>query len=148
MNPSASGWIPKFLTLVNKQQITSLVPNEFHFYNELKNVGFIYGISIETLLNKPLSNLSFTTDEYTKINLFQSLLFIFFTNKPNAEINDAITSIIAFYKELDKGKTSFFYKFSVSKSPSDNLEHILSSRLQETNSLFNKNFVFGVMHIF
>ena len=35
-------------------------------------------------------------------------------------------------------KTSF-YKISISKSPSDNLEHILSSRLQETNSLFNKN---------
>ncbi|MFT4802069.1 MAG: hypothetical protein ACI93N_001844 [Flavobacteriaceae bacterium] len=139
MNPSASGWIPKYLTIVDKQHITENINDIFFYYKKLKTTGFLYGTSTEALTNKPLSKLNITRDEYTKINLFQSLLFIFFTNKPNAEINDAITSIIAFYKELDKGKTSFFYKFSVSKSPSDNLEHILSSRLQETNSLFNKN---------
>ena len=64
---------------------------------------------------------------------------MFFTNKPNADINDTISSIIAFYKVLDKGKTNFFYKFSIAKPPSDNLEHILSSRLQKTNSLFHEN---------
>ena len=139
MNPSASGWIPKYLTIVDKQQITEDINDIFFYYKKLKTTGFLYGTSTEALTNKPLSKLNITRDEYTKINLFRSLLFIFFINKPSAEINDAITSIIAFYKELDKGKTSFFYKFSVSKSPSDNLEHILSSRLQETNSLFNKN---------
>lgn len=139
MNPSASGWIPKYLTIVDKQHITENINDIFFYYKKLKNTGFLYGTSTEALTNKPLSKLNITRDEYTKINLFRSLLFIFFINKPTAEINDAITSIIAFYNELDKGKTSFFYKFSVSKSPSDNLEHILSARLQETNSLFNKN---------
>jgi hypothetical protein len=139
MNPSAPGWIPKYLSIVDKQYIKENINDIFYYYKKLKTTGFLYGTSTETLTSKPLSKLNITRDEYTKINLFQSLLFIFFTNKPNADINDAITSIIAFYKVLDKGKTSFFYKFSISKSPSDNLEHILSSRLQETNSLFNKN---------
>lgn len=139
MNPSASGWIPKFLTIVDKQHIKENINDIFYYYKKLKTTGFLYGTSTEALTSKPLSKLNITRDEYTKINLFQSLLFIFFTNKPNADINDAITSIIAFYKVLDKGKTNFFYKFSISKSPSDNLEHILSSRLQKTNSLFNEN---------
>ena len=139
MNPSASGWIPKFLTIVDKQQILKNINSVSLYYNELKTTGFLYGTSTKALINKPLSKLNITKDEYTKINLFQSLLFTFFINNPNANTNDAIVNIIAFYKELDKGKTSFLYKFSASKKPSDNLEHILAARLQETNSLFNKN---------
>ena len=135
MNPSATGWIPKFLTLVEKQQITAVTTNEFFFYNELKNVGFIYGISIETLLNRPLSKLTFTTDEYTKINLFHTLLFTFFIKNPQANINEAIEHIISFYKTTDKGKTSFFKKLSLSNSSTDNLEGIISARLQESNTI-------------
>lgn len=139
MNPSATGWIPKFLTIVDKQHITENINSISIYYNHLKTTGFLYGTSTEALINKPLSKLNITKDEYTKINLFQSLLFTFFINNPTANINEAIASIIAFYKELDKGKTRFLYKFSVTKKPSDNLEQILAARLQETNSLFNKN---------
>ncbi len=135
MNPSASGWIPKLLTLVEKQQITEVATNEFQYYNELRNVGFIYGISIETLLNKPLSKLTFTTDEYTKINLFHTLLFIFFIKHPEAKTNTAIEHIIDFYKAIDKGKSSFIKKLSLSNSPTDNLERIISARLQESNTI-------------
>ena len=135
MNPSASGWIPKFLTLVEKQQITGFALNEFHFYKELKNVGFIYGISIETLPNKPLSKLTFTTDEYTKINLFHTLLFTFFIKHPKAEIKDALESIINYYKSIDKGRTSIFKKLTLSNSTTDNLERIISARLQESNTI-------------
>jgi len=135
MNPSASGWIPKFLTLVNKQHIKGLIQNEFHFYNELKNVGFIYGISMETLLNKPLSKLSFTTDEYTKINLFHTLLFTFFIKHPETDTNEAIEQIINFYSSIDKGKTSFLKKLSLSNSPTYSLERIISARLQESHTI-------------
>ncbi len=139
MNPSASGWIPKFLTIVDKKQITENINNLSLYYNLLKTTGFLYGTSTEVLSIKPLSKLNITRDEYTKINLFQSLLFTFFINNPNADSNEAIANIIAFYKELDKGKTSFLYKFSISKNPTDNLEHILAARLQETNSIFTKS---------
>ena len=135
MNPSASGWIPKFLTLVEKQQIIAVASNEFLFYNELKNVGFIYGISIDILLNKPISRLTFTTDEYTKINLFHTLLFIFFIKHPEAKTNEAIDHIINFYKAIDKGKSSFIKKLSLSNSSTDNLERIISARLHESNTI-------------
>jgi len=135
MNPSASGWIPKILTLVEKQQITDFALHEIHFYNELKNVGFIYGISIESLPNKPLSKLTFTTDEYTKINLFHTLLFTFFIKHPKAQIKEALEAIINFYKSIDKGRTSILNKLTLSNSSTDNLEHIISSRLQESNTI-------------
>ncbi|MBE9489741.1 MAG: hypothetical protein IMY67_05560, partial [Bacteroidetes bacterium] len=139
MNPSASGWIPKFLTLVKKQHITGLVQDEIHFYKELKNVGFIYGISINTLPNKPLSKLSFTTAEYTKINLFHTLLFTFFIKYPKAQFEEAIDYIINFYKTIDKGKTGFFHKLSLTSSSSDNLERIISARIQESNTISKNN---------
>ncbi len=139
MNPSASGWIPKFLTLVDKQQITKENNDEILFYNHLKKTGFIYGTSIKALSNNPLSNLKITTDEYTKINLFQALVVTFFIKNPKAELDEAIDTIINFYKTLKKGKTSFLFNLTLSHSSSNNLEHILTARLQETNSILKKN---------
>ncbi|MBE9491236.1 MAG: hypothetical protein IMY67_13135, partial [Bacteroidetes bacterium] len=43
--------------------------------------------------------------------------------------------IINFYKTIDKGKTGFFYKLSLSNSSTDNLERIISARIQETNTI-------------
>jgi len=139
MNPSASGWIPKFFTLVDKQQVIDSFSDEIQFYNELKLTGFLFGVSVNTLSKQPLSKLKITIDEFTKINLFQSLLFIYFKKHPTSEIQEAIQSITNFYKILGKGKTSFLYKFLISQSPSDILEHILSARLQESNPVLKKN---------
>jgi len=139
MNPSASGWIPKFFTLVDKQQLIDTFSDEVQFYYELKLTGFLFGVSVKTLSKQPLSKLKITTAEYTKINLFYSLLFIYFDSFPSSTSDEAIKSIISFYTILEKGKTSFLYKFSISQSPSDVLEHILSARLQESNSVLKKN---------
>ena len=138
MNPSASGWIPKFLTLIEKQHLIEHINDEILFYNELKTTGFLYGTSIETIYDKPLSKLTITTDEYTKINLFHTLLFTFFINNPKDQFEDAIDSILNFYKIIEKGKTGFLSKLSFSRSSTDNLEHIFAARLQETNSILKK----------
>ena len=138
MNPSASGWIPKFLTLIEKQQFIEKINDEILFYNQLKTTGFLYGTSIEAVHDKPLSKLSITTDEYTKINLFHTLLFTFFINKPKATFEEAAECILNFYKIFEKGKTGFIYKLTLTRSTTDNLEHILSARLQETNNILKK----------
>lgn len=138
MNPSASGWIPKFLTQYKKQHLFDDYDDENHFFKQLKSTGFLYGVSIKALPKVPLSNLKITTDEYTKINLFHTLLFTFFNKNPNKSFDEAIDSIIHFYKYLEKGKISFLYKLSLSQSASSNLEHILSRRLQDTNNILKK----------
>ena len=140
MNPSAKGWIPKILTTLDKQQIITNSESLMLFYNQLKSTGFLYGNSSEILISSTPSNLNLTKNESTKINLFQSLLFIFFEKNPDENINTAIDHIILFYKKLDKSKLGFLYKFSTSEKATENLEQILGERIQETNSFFNKKY--------
>jgi hypothetical protein len=53
---------------------------------------------------------------------------------------------LLFYNQIEKGKSGFFHKFSLSQSPSNHLEHILSARLQEANTLLKKNTVSLLTH--
>ena len=137
MNPSAKGWIPKFFTIADKQQHIASSCSSLVFYKKLKSTGFLYGNSSEAITDKPLSHLNLTSSEFTKVNLFQSLLFTFFKKNPNKNINTAIDHIISFYKKTNHNKASFLDKFSIAKKPTDNLEQILADRISGT-SFFNK----------
>lgn len=139
MNPSASDWILKFFNLFERKKLVDRFKNEGEFYEALKSSGFIYGISVSYLPKKNRYSLKLTTEELTKVNLFHALIFYFFQQNPDATDKEAIHNILAFYKELEKGKTGFFQKFSLSHRPSHNLENILSARLQEANTLMKKS---------
>ncbi len=139
MNPSASDWILKFLNLFEKEELIGAFKNEHEFYEALKHTGFIYGVSVSALPKKSLGKLKLTKEELSKINLFHALLFQFFETNKNGTYEEAIHNILLFYKQLEKGKTGFFNKFSLSNSPSNTLEHIMSARLQSASSLLKKN---------
>lgn len=139
MNPSAPDWILKFLNLFDRKELVGRFTNEEEFYKALKAAGFIYGLSSSFLPTQNLHSLKLTKEELTKVNLFHSLLYQFFQRNPEATDEEAIQNILAFYKELEKGRTGFFHKFSLSHSPSHSLENILSARLQEANALLKKN---------
>ena len=141
MNPSAPDWILKFLNLFDKNDLLAPYNDEHEFYEVLKQTGFIYGVSVSALPKKSLGNLKLTKEELTKINLFHALLFQFYKENKSADNKEAIASILSFYKHLEKKKTGFFQKFSLSQSPANNLEHMLSTRLQEANTLLKKNTV-------
>ncbi len=146
MNPSAPDWILKFLNLFEKNELIGAFENENKFYEVLKQTGFIYGVSVAAMPKKSLGKLKLTKEELTKINLFHALLFQFFQKNENGTDKEAINDILTFYKQLEKGKTGFFQKFSLSHSPSSTLEHILSARLQEANTLLKKNTVSLLTH--
>ncbi|WP_347372717.1 LETM1-related biofilm-associated protein [Aequorivita sp. Q41] len=146
MNPSAADWILKFLNLFEKNELIDSFQTNLKFYEALKNTGFIYGVSVAALPKKSLGNLKLTKEELTKINLFHSLLFQFYQQNPESSTTEAITDILSFYRHIEKGKTGFFQKFTLSQSPSNTLEHILSARLQETNSLLKKNTISLLTH--
>ncbi|MBK5212411.1 MAG: hypothetical protein JJE55_01970 [Flavobacteriaceae bacterium] len=146
MNPSAPDWILKFLNLFEKNELIAAFENENKFYEVLKQTGFIYGVSVSAMPKKSLGKLKLTKEELTKINLFHALLFQFFQKNKNGTNEEAINDILSFYKQLEKGKTGFFQKFSLSHNPSNSLEHILSARLQEANTLLKKNTVSLLTH--
>jgi len=139
MNPSAPDWILKFLYHFTKEELIDDFENEPKLYESLKRAGFIYGFSIAALPKKSLGNLKLTREELTKINLFHGLLFQFFQMHPMGTYSEAINDILNFYKQLEKGKTGFFQKFSISQSPSISLENMLAARVQSANSLLKKN---------
>lgn len=146
MNPSAPDWILKFLNILDGNDLVENFENEYSFYEALKQTGFIYGVSVAPIPKKTLGNLKLTEDELTKINLFHALLFQFFQRNKNASNGEAINDILSFYKQLEKGKSGFFQKFSLAQSTANHLEQILSARLQETNTLLKKNTVSLLTH--
>lgn len=139
MNPSAPDWILKFLNLFDRKELVTRFEDDLAFYEALKSAGFIYGISISFLPKRNMNALKLTKEEFTKVNLFHALIYQFFKLHPDATDQEAIQSVLEFYRELEKGKTGFFHKFSLSHRPSHSLENILSARLQEANALLKKN---------
>ncbi len=139
MNPSAPDWILKFFNLFDKKELISAFKSDATFYDSLKKTGFIYGVSVAAIPKKSLGTLKLTKEELTKVNLFHSLLYQYFQKNEKGTNEEAVNDILVFYKQLEIGKTGFFHKFSLLQSPSNTLEHILSARLQSTNSLLKKN---------
>lgn len=139
MNPSTSGWIHKFINEFSNRLLIDDYSSPIVFYERLKNTGFIYGVSVNTLLEEPISHLKLTKDEFTKVNLFHALWFTFYSEIPKGTDKEAIDSIVTFYQSIERGKRSFLQKLSFSKSPSENLEKIISARLHETNNMLKKD---------
>ncbi|MCB0457014.1 MAG: LETM1-related biofilm-associated protein [Flavobacteriaceae bacterium] len=135
MNPSSAGWINKFLNEFPKKDLVDVHNGLLSFYETLKKSGFIYGVSIKTLLNTPVSEFTLTQEENTKVNLFHALLYLYFVERPTSNTLEAIESMVVFYKTIEKGKPGFFQKLNFTKSPSENLERILAARIQESNTL-------------
>lgn len=151
MNPSANDWIAKFLAVYDKSSIINQFQDNYLFYNALLNTGFIYGVSMSAILDEHLSSLKLTKEEYTKINLFHALLFSYFQKNKNGSYEEAIVSINAYYKQLEKGKSGFLKKLSLYTSPSLQLENIISVRLQETSNALKKSntsvFTYALLYI-
>ena len=139
MNPSASGWIPKFIYFFSLKERKMLFTSSEAFYNSLKQSGFIYGVPIKSLTLKPISSLNLTKEEYAKVNLLHSLLYIYNKEKKSDDHIEALNTIIAFYKQLEKQKRGWLKRFSVSNSQTATLEKIIGSRLQENTFISKKD---------
>lgn len=139
MNPSASGWIKKHLP--NFQEFLREHPlDEVEFYQQLRANGFIYGHSVGTLIDERAKQLKWTTQEKTKINLFDALAFTYFDTIDNANAGDCLKAIISFYKTLDK-KERYFIKLGLgNESDHAKVEKIIHQRIQTNESTLQKNF--------
>tara|TARA_R100001369_G_scaffold42889_2_gene69103 strand:+ start:808 stop:2013 length:1206 start_codon:yes stop_codon:yes gene_type:complete len=139
MNPSASGWIPKFIYLFSSEERKVLFSSSKAFYESLKQSGFLYGVPIKSLTLKPISSLTLTKEEYAKVNLLHSLLYIYTVEKKSTNYIEAVNTIISFYKQLEKQKKGWLKRFSISSIETATLEKIIASRLQENTFLSKKD---------
>ncbi|WP_271766077.1 LETM1-related biofilm-associated protein [Aquimarina algiphila] len=138
MNPSTSGWIEKFLRNFNDHYNSS--PWSFdQLYSDLRQVGFIYGTSIDTLISND-TDIIYSEEEKTKLNLFTALVVTYYDTIENADKKGFIEALVQFYNFLDTKKSIFSFGNMLTSNKSEKLEKIIHTRIQTNESIFKKNF--------
>ncbi|WP_294822241.1 LETM1-related biofilm-associated protein [uncultured Flavobacterium sp.] len=138
INPSASGWIDKFMGQLGNRK--SLAQNSHEFYRAVRDTGFIYGhvVSFNNLDKKETGG--WTTEETTKAALLNTLydVHVLVTNEqdPKAFISRAI----AFYKQMAPEGNSLLKKVLPAAARSHQLEEILNERIRTNDNVFSRNF--------
>ncbi len=148
MNPSASGWIPKYTALLNQSGSREKTTFEEVPYRILQKEGFIFGVSQSLLFTSSENKLQLTREETTKVNLLHILTQLCLTENNEATPEQIYVKIIAFYKTIEKERKGFFNQFSRYKNNASKLERIMTVRIQESNNLFKRDFASLLTHAF
>lgn len=139
MNPSAKGWIKKHYPVFEKEVIHASYSKE-EYYNCLLNCGFIYANSLSAVSYPNGTKLQLNLEELSKVNLFDALGFMYFHKNPQAKTEDFVANCVGFYHYL-KTHSWFEFKIPLLKSTKEEeLEKILSKRIQTNQSVIQKNF--------
>ncbi|MBW1295928.1 LETM1-related biofilm-associated protein [Aquimarina litoralis] len=137
MNPSTSGWIDKFLRDFDLDSLPVLSLDEL--YPQLRQAGFIYGTSVALAISLD-SEITYSEEEKTKINLFTALVITYYETIDNGNTKDCINALIEFYEYLDTKKSFFSFINALTSNKSEKLEKIINTRIQTNESIFKKNF--------
>ncbi len=138
MNPSASGWVNKHLhNLQNKDFFFKQSPERF--YIQLRSTGFIYANNLKTLSGFISSKLSFSSEELTKINLLESLAYVYVYQKKCLNQQAFYEDVLGFYSAINETPKSYFHFLKLKTNPASQLEGIIQERIQINNSVFKKN---------
>jgi hypothetical protein len=140
MNPSSSGWIDKYIFILGKSKANFPFNNEIDFYLALRENGFIYGFSLNTLIEIDNLSVKLIEEEIAKVNLLQSFFFIYFKHFPNADYKESITHLNTFYEKLNAQKRSLLPKFNFKTSESRKLELTLAKRIETSQSVEKQHF--------
>lgn len=136
MNPSSAGWISLFFSLYNKELLYNKYRDDEDFYSQLRNTGFLYGMSTQCLVKLPESGLILTEKEYTKINLLHAMCYVFFKQNPESDYKELTDSLLDFYKNIEEERNSFLQFFKLPKKAEAKLEDAIAERTHE-NTLSN-----------
>ena len=137
MNPSTSGWIDKFGSVVKD--------NTDHFkdfgalYAGLKKAGFVYGLNIKVPRFIETAH-SLSEDEKAKINLLTALYYTWVIVSGKKKFAAFLDEIFRFYKLLNIHQTSFLNKILTGSSTSARLELLVNSRIYLDDNVFSKTF--------
>lgn len=133
MNPSASGWIDKLGSLIKGKE--TVFKSMDSLYYRLRDIGFIYGMNLETLLYFDEEN-AWSEDEIAKINLIVALFHIYKIELGSNDYEAFIKKLIEFYHQLNTDENPV-YIYNNSKIK---LETLIHHRVFIDDSIITKTF--------
>jgi len=136
MNPSSSGWISKFESVIEEHQDKYTHFSELYF--DLKRTGFVYGINTE-VLPFILSEHSLSEDEKAKINLITALFYTYRLER-NSSFKAFLEDLFAFYDTLRIAQISFLGKLLSGNTTIAKLEKLIDSRVYLEDNVISKTF--------
>ncbi|MEP2278706.1 MAG: hypothetical protein ABJI11_04700, partial [Maribacter sp.] len=136
MNPSSSGWIEKYGSVVQKHQHE--FPTFEALYATLKKSGFVYGLNSGIPDFIELEH-TLSEDEKAKINLLHALFFTYRT-KGGEDYSIFIEQVFKFYEILKISRAGFFDKWFTGSKTSAKLEKLMTSRIYIEDNIISKTF--------
>ena len=139
INPSASGWIVKFL-VENQPHFIDFHGDHLAFYESCRKTGFIYGYVVDFQLTKPIDTNKWSYDEITKVGFLNTLFSIYALERKLESSDDFLESVYEFYKIIQPENLNFIKKMLPESSKSARLEQIIDERIQTNQNSLRKNF--------
>lgn len=139
INPSAHGWVDKFFFEQSSQE-QFLTHTAESFYIATRKTGFLVGYATHFVSQKTIDTKGWTTEEFSKIALLNSLFGVYQLAEKNNNFDVFITTCVSFYKELHPKNSGLLDILLPTDSPSSKLEKIISNRIRTNDNIISKNF--------
>jgi hypothetical protein len=138
MNPSAQGWIERYVT----DYTDSVEDFQSHeeLYKNLRDIGFIYGHTVDVILQPPLNLKGWLQDEKSKLALLHALYLTFRIETRTQDETLFLSSLLEFYNDIQPDTLDWFKKILPSDSIFLKLEKKIDNRIKTNQNLVSKNF--------
>ncbi|OYQ37938.1 hypothetical protein CHU92_07165 [Flavobacterium cyanobacteriorum] len=138
INPSASGWIDKFL-----DRYASIAPENTTmrlFYRNVRNSGFIYGHVTAPDYVSVSERKGWIPEEMTKVALLHTLYSLYVLETKDTDTGNFIKHAILFYKQMAPEGFSLLKKVLPAAPPGHELEDLLDERVKTNDNIISRNF--------
>lgn len=157
LQPGSKGWISKYFSLVEKDQVILRVKrpknaeNDSYIHANLGRTGIVFGYPSRLLFAKHLDDSKWTIEEKLKVLLFEAHLFVYQYQNPGIPIDNQrfIDTLLEFYGTYNVNTITNLFTFILKESREDKIDSILSERVDiKLNLLENKFWVNYLNNVF
>ena len=140
MNPSAPGWIKRYISEDFEILQENASKAAHSIYIQLRSLGFIYGTNITYFSRKHNKQIKLTQEELAKVNLFAALAIIYFRYNVDGTLDECVESILKFYNTLGRHDKKYFQFHLVKFKAEHQLENLIQHRIKTKDNFIQKNF--------
>lgn len=139
INPSAHGWIDKFLSEYRVNPTIHSI-DTLSWYENLRTTGFIYGhcLTVPNIAQEALQQ--WDTEEISKVALLNALFERYIFKFHTKDIADFTNKVLGFYKEMVPSGYGELLQKIIPATPSQKLENYIDGRVQTNKDILRKNF--------